>query len=71
MKIQPVGAELFHADRWVDGQTDRQTDMMKLIDTIHSFSNMPKNGLQPPSDDGIQLNVCVPEKLTSRKHSIL
>jgi hypothetical protein len=27
MKIRPVGAELFHADR----ETDRQTDMTKLI----------------------------------------
>ena len=27
MKIRPVGAELFHADRRADGQTD----MMKLI----------------------------------------
>jgi len=21
----PVGSKLFHADRWADGQTDRQT----------------------------------------------
>jgi hypothetical protein len=27
MKIRPVGTELFHAD----GQTDRQTDMTKLV----------------------------------------
>jgi len=26
MKIRPVGAELFHADRWIDGQMDRRTD---------------------------------------------
>jgi len=26
MKIRPIGAELFHANRRVDGQTDRQTD---------------------------------------------
>jgi len=25
MKIHPVGAELFHADRWTDGQTDTHT----------------------------------------------
>jgi len=25
MKIRPVGAELFHADRVIDGRTDRQT----------------------------------------------
>jgi hypothetical protein len=26
MKIRPVGAELFHAERQTGGQTDRQTD---------------------------------------------
>jgi len=25
MKIRPVGAELLHADRWMEGGTDRQT----------------------------------------------
>jgi len=25
MKIRPMGAVLFHADGWTDGQTDRQT----------------------------------------------
>jgi len=35
MKIRPVGAELFHADRW--------TDMTKLTDAIHNFVNAPKN----------------------------
>jgi hypothetical protein len=39
MKIHPVEAELFH----VDGQTDRQTDIMKLIVPFHSFANTPKN----------------------------
>jgi hypothetical protein len=33
MKIRPVGAELFHADR--------QTDMTKLIVSLSSFSNAP------------------------------
>jgi hypothetical protein len=46
-------------------------DMMKLIVTFHSFANVPKKGLQPPSKDGIQLNVSAPEKLISRKHGIL
>jgi hypothetical protein len=32
---RPVGAELFHADRW--------TDMMKLIITFGKFANAPKN----------------------------
>ena len=31
MKIRPVGAELFHADRRTDGRTGGQTGMMKLI----------------------------------------
>ena len=26
MKIRPVGAELFHADRWIDGQMDRHDE---------------------------------------------
>jgi len=26
MKIGPVGAELFHADGWVSGRTDGETD---------------------------------------------
>jgi len=25
MTVSPVGAELFHADRWTDGRTDRGT----------------------------------------------
>jgi len=35
MKIQPVGAELFHADR--------QTQTMKLTVVFHNFTNTPKN----------------------------
>jgi hypothetical protein len=35
MKIRPVGAELFHADR--------RTDMTKLIVVVHNFVNAPKN----------------------------
>ena len=38
MKICPVGAELFHADRW------RQTDMMSTV-AFHNFVNTPKNEL--------------------------
>jgi hypothetical protein len=41
MKIRPVGAELFH----VDGQTDGQTDMTKLIVAFRKFTNAPKNGI--------------------------
>jgi len=31
MKIRPVGAELFRADRRTDGWADGQTDMTKLL----------------------------------------
>ena len=27
MKIRPVGAELFHADRWTDGETRRHNEV--------------------------------------------
>ena len=35
IKILPVGAELFHADR--------RTDMTKLTVSFHNFANAPKN----------------------------
>ena len=38
MKIRPMGAELFHADR----RTDGQTDMTQLIVTFRNFANAPK-----------------------------
>jgi hypothetical protein len=34
MKIQPMGAKLFHANG--------QTGMTKLIAALHNFANMPK-----------------------------
>jgi len=40
MKI--LGAELFNADRRTDGQTDRRTDMMKLIVAFRKSANAPK-----------------------------
>jgi len=39
VKIRPVEAELFHADN----ETDRQTDMTKLILALRNFANAPKN----------------------------
>ena len=36
-KIYPVGAELFHANRWIEGQTDRT----KLTVAYHNFVNAP------------------------------
>jgi len=35
MKIRPLGAESFHADRG--------TDMMELITAFRNFANAPKN----------------------------
>ena len=39
MKIRPVGAELFHADR----RTDGQTDVLKLTVAFHNFAKAHKN----------------------------
>jgi len=39
MKIRPLGAELFHAGR---RQTDRQTDIAKLVVAFCNFANAPK-----------------------------
>jgi len=39
MKICPVGAELFHVDRRIDGHTNT----MKLMVTFRNFANAPKN----------------------------
>ena len=41
MKIRPVGAELFHADR--RRLTDGQTDITKLIVVFAVLWNAPKN----------------------------
>jgi hypothetical protein len=45
MKIHPVGAKLFHAGRWTDGQT-------KLVVAFRNFVNTPKNGHVRKSYDG-------------------
>jgi hypothetical protein len=41
MKIRPVGAGLFHAEGRTDEQTERQTDMTKLIQVVafRNFAN--------------------------------
>ena len=44
MKIPPVGAELFNADRRAEGRTD----MTKLIVAFSHFANAPKNELKLP-----------------------
>ena len=51
MKIHPVWAELFHADRReggqkegrTEGRTDGQRDMTKLIVAFRNFAKAPKN----------------------------
>jgi len=40
IKIRPAGGEMFHAD--IDRQTDRQTDMKKLIIAFRKFANESK-----------------------------
>jgi len=39
MKIRPLGAKLFHADR------RRGAGTMRAITAFHNFPNEPKNGL--------------------------
>jgi hypothetical protein len=41
MKIRPVRAELFRAD----GQTERQTNVSKLVVAFRNFANAPKTVL--------------------------
>ena len=43
MKICPVGAEMFHADRQKDRRIDWRTDMTQLIVAFHNCANAPKN----------------------------
>jgi hypothetical protein len=43
MKIPPLGAELFHADRRKDGQTEGRTDTTKLIVAFRNFAHAPKS----------------------------
>jgi len=52
MKIRPVGAELFHADR--------RTDIMKLIIAFRNFANASK--ILKPRDDGVLYNWMQEEK---------
>jgi len=41
VKIRPVGAELFHADKQTDSPSDKQKDMTKLIVTFRNFAPTP------------------------------
>ena len=47
MKIRPVGAELFRADR-TDGRTDWQTGMTKRIVAFRNFANAAKKSIGRP-----------------------
>ena len=41
-KLLPVGAKLFHADRWTDGGMAGHTDMTRLIVAFRNFANASK-----------------------------
>jgi hypothetical protein len=48
MKIRPLGAELFHAERQTDmtmihGQNNIKLDMTKLTVVFHNIANAPKH----------------------------
>jgi hypothetical protein len=47
MKIRPVGAELFHTERWTDGRTYRRTEGKTYVPNImvafRNFAKAPKN----------------------------
>ena len=45
MKTRRMGAELFHRKGRTDGQTDRQTDMTKLIVVFRNFAKAPASVL--------------------------
>jgi len=51
MKIRPVGAEWFHADRQTDGWTDRRTDATQLIVAFCKFAKANKT-----------MRVCLPKE---------
>jgi hypothetical protein len=48
LNIRPVGAALFRADGWTDGQRD----LTKLIVAFRTFANAPKNCLEKPMPCG-------------------
>jgi hypothetical protein len=47
MNIRPVGAELFHADRHTNGQTD----MTKPTVAFRNFANAPKDNTTDTSQE--------------------
>jgi hypothetical protein len=67
MKYRLVGAELFHADGRVDGWTDGQTDMMKLLVTFRNFV------MRAPKKFAFQFSLysCLDSNSGSRKYVTL
>jgi hypothetical protein len=55
MKIRQMETELFHVLR-ADGQTDRQTDMTKLIVAFRNYANASKIALLSESVASISLS---------------
>jgi hypothetical protein len=43
MKIRPMGAELFHAERRMDGRRGGKTDMTERMVAFRNFSYAPKS----------------------------
>jgi len=41
MKILSVGAELFHADIWTDGRTDRRAECMAKLIVVFRYTLLP------------------------------
>ena len=41
MKIRPMGAEAFHAERWTDGRTEKHEEAHSRFS--RNFANAPKN----------------------------
>jgi hypothetical protein len=64
MKILPVGAELFHADRWADGQTD----ITKPIAAFRNFVNAPKMLLFPLTECFYTFHDILKKKMIWRSH---
>ena len=47
MKICPVGAEFFNADKQTNRQTNRRPNMMVLMVAVSKFANVPKYKFLP------------------------
>ena len=63
MKIRPAGAELYHADR----RTDGQTDVTKLIVAFRNFSNEPRSERMSYIKEGTHILVQNKEQSTQNK----